>query len=202
VAVTEPALIQLQKASLRKAMRQQRRHLDAAQRAEFNTALNRNVLDRLLQLAPCLISAYLAFDGEPDLSESLARLRAAGFQLALPFIEKTGDSSRMVFRLWQPDDALSENPFGFAEPAGGAEVNPAKLGVILMPLVAWDAGGARLGMGAGYYDKVLEPLRDRNPPLRVGIAFDVQKSDGIPTDPHDVPLHELISNSGRFTFTA
>jgi len=200
--VTDPVQIQQQKASLRKAMRLQRRQLDAAQRAQFNAALNRNLLERLLVLRPCLVSAYLAFDGEPDLSEALVGLSTAGFQLALPFIEKTGGSSRMVFRLWQPDDALSENPFGFAEPAGGAEVNPAELGVILMPLVAWDAVGARLGMGAGYYDKALEPLRHRNPPLRVGIAFDVQRSNGIPTDPHDVPLHELISNSGRFTFTA
>lgn len=198
----EPVLIQQQKAGLRKAMRQQRRQLDASQRKQFNAALNRHVLERLSILQPCLVSAYLAFDGEPDLAESLTTLRDAGFQLALPFIEKQGDSSHMVFRRWQQDDTLSENQLGFAEPAGGEEVAAAELGVILMPLVAWDINGSRLGMGAGYYDKALAPLRNQCPPLRIGIAFDVQRSDEIPTDPHDVPLHELISNSQRFTFIA
>lgn len=198
----EQSLIQQQKKALRIAIRARRRDLDAGLRAQHNAALNEQLLHRLLELPPCLVSAYLAFDGEPDLAPSFGPLRQAGFRLALPFIEKQGDVSRMVFRHWQVDDTLSENSLGFAEPAQGEEVQPGEMGVILMPLVAWDSNGARLGMGAGYYDKALEPIRNQRSPLRIGIAFDVQRSNEIPTDPHDVPLHELISNSQRFTFQA
>ncbi len=108
----------------------------------------------------------------------------------------------MVFRLWQPNDALSANSLGFSEPSQGEQLEPCELGVILMPLVAWDPSGVRLGMGAGYYDKALAPLRHRAKPLRIGIAFDTQRLDKIPVDRHDIPLHELISESQRFTFPA
>jgi 5-formyltetrahydrofolate cyclo-ligase len=198
----EPGLIQQQKKQLRSAMRAQRRGLAPELRVELNAALNDRLLNRLLELTPCRVAAYLAFDGEPDLAALFGPLRKAGFQFALPFIEKQGPESRMVFRHWQPEDMLSENSLGFAEPATGAEVQAAEMGVILMPLVAWDSNGSRLGMGAGYYDKTLAPLRDLQNPLRIGIAFDVQRSNEIPVDPHDVPLHELISDSQRFTFTA
>jgi 5-formyltetrahydrofolate cyclo-ligase len=198
----EPGLIQQQKKALRRSMRANRKALDAGLRAQFNAALNERLLSRLLELPPCLLATYLAFDGEPDLAASFGPLQQAGFRLALPFVEQQDPASRMVFRPWHPDDVLSENSLGFAEPSQGEEISPAEMGVILMPLVAWDSSGARLGMGAGYYDKALEPLRNLGSPLRIGIAFDVQRTSDLPTDPHDVPLHELISNSQRFTFEA
>lgn len=183
-------------------MRERRRTISSRQREQYNAALNQQLINRLLDLPPCTVSAYLAFDGEPDLAPSLVTLRDAGFQLALPFIESQDDSARMVFRLWQPSDALSANKLGFSEPTGGEKLDPAALGAVLMPLVAWDISGARLGMGAGYYDRALAPFRHSATPLRIGIAFDAQKSDRIPTDHHDIPLHELISESQRFTFPA
>lgn len=197
----EPSLIQQQKKVLRSTLRSRRRDLAPELRAPLNAALNEHLQRRLLELPPCLVAAYLAFDGEPDLAPSFGPLRQAGFRLALPFIEQQGTESRMIFRHWQANDALSENSLGFAEPAQGKEVPPKDLGVILLPLVAWDSSGARLGMGSGYYDKALESLRNRPVPLRIGIAFELQRSSEIPTDSHDVPLHELISDSQRFTFS-
>jgi len=197
--VSEPELIQ-QKKRLRQAMRQRRRQISSELREQYNAALNQQLLQRLLKLSPCIVSAYLAFDGEADLVASFEPLRKAGFQLALPFIEQQAETSRMIFRLWQAHDALSGNQLGFLEPGEGQALDPAELGVILLPLVAWSSKGDRLGMGAGYYDKALAPLRHSARPLRIGIAFEVQRSDEIPVDPHDVPLHELISNKQRFTF--
>ncbi len=199
---SEPELILQQKKALRRSMRDRRRQIESGLREQYNQALNLQLMQRLLSLQPCIVSAYLAFDGEPDLAASFTPLRQAGFQLALPFIQQQDGASRMIFRLWRPDDTLIDNQLGFAEPSEGEVLNPADLGVILLPLVAWDSNGARLGMGAGYYDKALSPLRELALPLRIGIAFDVQRSDEIPTDTHDIPLHELISNSQRFTFPA
>lgn len=198
--VPESADIQQRKKRLRSSMRKRRRLLDEDLRQQLNTSLNQQVLERLLTLPPCLVAAYLAFDGEPDLSSSFPALLQAGFGLVLPFIESHGDNSHMVFRHWHPEDSLSRNSLGFAEPHLGENVDVSELGVILLPLVAWDKTGARLGMGAGYYDRALETSRDSLRPLRIGIAFEVQQSEEIPTDPHDVPLHELISDRQRFTF--
>jgi 5-formyltetrahydrofolate cyclo-ligase len=202
ISVPEITGIQHQKKHLRSDMRKQRRMLDDQQRTQANRAISRGVIERLALLQPCIVAAYLAFDGEPDLGSAFPELIEAGFRLALPFIESHGDASHMVFRYWQPEDSLARNRMGFFEPHLGATVATKELGAILMPLVAWDAKGSRLGMGAGYYDRALEPLRNSATPLRIGIAFDVQRTDAIPTDPHDVPLHELISDSQRFTFTS
>lgn len=198
----EPALIQLQKTELRQVLRDRRRQLDAENRDLMNKALNLQLQDRFQSIAPCLVAAYLAFDGEPDIFPSLLALQKAGFELALPFLEKSTSSKHMIFRRWAPSDDLAENSLGFSEPSGGDEVTVTELGVILMPLVGWDASGARLGMGAGYYDRTLSDLRTQASPLRIGIAFDLQQADQIPIDPHDVPLHEIITDRQRFTFPA
>ncbi|HET6565416.1 MAG TPA: 5-formyltetrahydrofolate cyclo-ligase [Xanthomonadales bacterium] len=200
--VSESEEIQQRKKHLRSSMRKRRRMLDQDLRRQLNTTLNQQVLERLSALPPCLLAAYLAFDGEPDLASSFPALLQAGFGLVLPFIESHGNTSHMVFRHWHPEDSLSRNSLGFAEPHLGKNVDVSDLGVILLPLVAWDRTGARLGMGAGYYDRALEKTRNSAPPLRIGIAFDVQRTDCIPIDPHDVPLHELITDRQRFTFRA
>jgi len=196
----EPDSILQLKLNLRRSMRERRRAIAADRREQCNGALNQLLITRMLELPACTVSAYLAFDGEPDLAPSFMALREAGFQLALPFIEKQGDYTGMVFRLWRLDDTLARNRLGFSEPSQGEELDPAELGVVLMPLVAWDNSGARLGMGAGYYDRALAPLRHSASPLRIGIGFDVQRSERIPIDGHDIPLHELVSESQRFTF--
>jgi 5-formyltetrahydrofolate cyclo-ligase len=200
--LVEPALIQKQKTELRRMLRERRRQLDAEKRSLMNKALNLRLQKRFQSIAPCRVAAYLAFDGEPDISPSFLALQQAGFQLALPFIERNSSSKHMIFRRWAPSDELAKNNLGFSEPSGGDEVAPSELGVILMPLVGWDTSGARLGMGAGYYDRTLEDIRAQATPLRIGIAFDVQQSGQIPVDPHDVPLHELITDGQRFTFPA
>ncbi len=198
--VPEAELILQQKKNLRRTMRERRKAIAAVMRDQCNAALNQHLQNRLLGMPACTVSAYLAFDGEPDLAPSFLALREAGFQLALPFIETRAECTRMIFRLWQATDALSENKLGFAEPSQGVELDPAELGIMLLPLVAWDSSGARLGMGAGYYDRALAPLRHSATPVRIGIAFDAQRLDRIPSDHRDIPLHELISESQRFTF--
>lgn len=199
--VPESDEIQQQKVQLRSSMRKRRRLLEPELREQWNTSLKQRVMERLVLMQPCPVAAYLAFDGEPDLSGIFPALVKAGFSMALPFIENHGDASRMVFRHWHPGDELSNNPMGFAEPHLGENIAVAKLGVILMPLVAWNKTGARLGMGAGYYDRALAASRAASSPLRIGIAYEIQRCDELPTNPHDVPMHELISDSQRFTFS-
>jgi 5-formyltetrahydrofolate cyclo-ligase len=120
----------------------------------------------------------------------------------LPVIIDAPTAPRLQFRCWHPAMRLDRNFFGIEEPGEGEVALPQDLDLVLLPLVAWDEYGRRLGMGAGYYDRALEPVADRSHPLRVGIAYEVQKVLQLPADPWDVRLHQLITENGRFTCTA
>ena len=69
-----------------------------------------------------------------------------------------------------------------------------------MPLVGYDHLGNRLGMGAGYYDRHLESLRNSSLPLRVGIAYSLQEIESLKQNDWDIPLHGVVNENGWFTF--
>jgi len=65
--------------------------------------------------------------------------------------------------------------------------------IVIVPLVAWDAQGGRLGYGGGYYDRTLEGLRARGPVLAIGFAFNAQQADALPLEPTDQPLDMIVT---------
>jgi 5-formyltetrahydrofolate cyclo-ligase len=120
-------------------------------------------------------------------------------QIALPVIVRTPDAPELQFRSWNPGMVLDKNHFGIDEPAAGEPVSLSDLDLVLLPLVAWDENGQRLGMGAGYYDRILTDVKACMRPMRVGVAYEAQKVPRVPTDPWDVRLHRLITEKGVFT---
>ena len=97
----------------------------------------------------------------------------------------------MQFCEWREDMHLRRNRFGIPEPAGAPVVDLA---------VAYDRVGNRLGMGAGYYDRHLEPLRHMNSPVRLGVAYSFQEIAPIEEKSWDVPLHGLVNEKEQLTF--
>jgi 5-formyltetrahydrofolate cyclo-ligase len=92
---------------------------------------------------------------------------------------------------------LRPNHLGIGEPPAAHAIPPAALDVVLLPLSAFDASGARLGAGAGYYDRLLAFRRGRRgAPLLVGLAFECQRCESIPVEPHDVPMDAVITEHG------
>jgi 5-formyltetrahydrofolate cyclo-ligase len=180
-------------------MRRRRNAIDPSRRQLFDKSINRAVLELVEQLRVTALSAYLPFDGEPDLRPALSALSHQGVQIVLPVIGQGSDSKALQFRCWDPATKLMESALGLSEPCATDIVPVGALDLVLLPLVAWDESGRRLGMGAGYYDYTLAALADSDRPLRVGIAYQVQKSAHVPEDPWDIRLHELISENGRFT---
>jgi len=71
--------------------------------------------------------------------------------------------------------------------------------LILIPLVGWDETGGRLGMGAGFYDRVLQPFAQSDTPIRAGVAYQLQKVRAVPVEPWDIRLHMVLSETGWFT---
>ena len=192
----------LLKHPLRKEIRRRRRNLNVASRQKLDKSINHSLLEIIKSSKISSVAAFWPFDGEPDLGPSLSKLHQLGVTICLPVIIDTSHGVALRFQTWSPAGAMVNNQFGIPEPIQGKVIAAAKLDLILMPLVAWDEKGHRLGMGAGYYDRGLEFLTDKNPPLRAGVAYELQKVDEIPADSWDVRLHEVITENGRFTCRA
>ena len=181
-------------------MRERRSALDRATRSSHDQAIRQHLHGLIADRGCRNIAAYWPFTGEPDITPLFDPLMAAGCALALPVVSGRDDHA-MQFCAWQPGAGLTPSRYGIPEPLGAPVVSLAACDLLLMPLVAYDTAGNRLGMGMGYYDRHLEPLRDQTAPLRVGIAYSLQQTGMLEVNPWDVPLHGLVNEHGWFTFT-
>jgi 5-formyltetrahydrofolate cyclo-ligase len=198
---TEPSL-HASKSELRKTARQRRAGLAADRRRRLDAAINHHLLDFAERLQPGLVAAFIAFDGEPDLSPALRDLERRGVRLALPIVQDdathTGSpgGSVICFRRWSSESDMRPNRYGILEPVGTLEIGLAEVDLALLPLVAWDAAGGRLGMGASYYDRLFQPFAGEPRPLRMGVAYGIQQVGRVPREPWDVSLHMILTESG------
>ena len=177
-------------ASLRKALRTRRRTLPEAEQLRHSEAICRRLMSSALALRGW-VAAYAAFDGEPDIMGFVARHP----RCALPVVES---ATRMTFRAHRCGEPLRANRFGIPEPAHGAVVAPLRLSAALLPLVAFDDAGRRLGMGAGYYDRRFAARHT----LLVGVAHELQRVPPLPHNDWDVPLDAVVTEAGWHCFTA
>jgi len=159
---------------------------------EAGKSLARHGLDFLGLTEPVVVSGFCAIRDEIDPSFLLARLHTEGHRLALPVMQ--GKGRPLTFRAWAPGDPTVTVQWGIAEPLSSApQVYP---DVLLVPLLAFDVHGYRLGYGGGYYDGSLEGLRARKPIIAVGIGYDEQKIDAVPHLDYDQRLDWVLTPSG------
>ena len=196
---SEPSL-QLRKAELRKSVRSQRSGLSAARRRALDAAINRHLLEYAERTAPGTIAAYMAFDGEPDVGPALRQLDAAGVRLALPVVLDEPGRAVIGFRQWLPGSAMQPNRYGIPEPVGTPDMRLPEIELVLVPLVAWDPSGGRLGMGASFYDRLFEPYAAISRPRRLGVGYQLQKRERLPLDPWDIRLHGMLTEDGCLDF--
>jgi 5-formyltetrahydrofolate cyclo-ligase len=157
-----------------------------------------------LALAPgAVIAGYWPVQSEADPRALMAVLAARGHVLALPRIAAKGEA--LHFHRWREGDALFDNHYGIVEPSADAQrMMP---DVILVPLLAFDASGHRLGYGGGYYDRSLFEGRATVPPanplcrgpvLAIGIAYAGQLVPSLPHESHDRTLDAILTENGLF----
>lgn len=146
-----------------------------------------------LDLAPgVVISGFSAIRDEIDPAALLKRLGREGHSLALPVMQ--GKGLPLLFRAWTPGDEMHAARWGIAEPLSTRpELQP---DVVLVPLLAFDAHGYRLGYGGGFYDRTLERLRALKPVVTVGIGYDELKIDAVPHLDYDQRLDWVLTPSG------
>ena len=181
----------------RRRLRALRRSMPRAERAAAERAIAAR-LRRLGCARPGLrVAAYLAMPGEASLADFLATASATRTRLLVPRIASRRRRTLEFVEL-APGASLRRGAYGIAEPAGcGRPVRIGNLDVVLVPLVAFDRAGHRLGMGAGYYDRALAARRDRDRAYRrpklVGIAYACQEVDSIEPRPWDVALDAVVT---------
>ena len=197
----------MDKAKLRRAVIARRDALDL----DVRTTKSAVICSRLVELlgssdpaAPRTVAVYAAMGSEVDPAAFAAEAVKRGWRVAYPCMLSATDAAacgqRMYMRAVTADDA-SAAPFithptrTFAAAGIGSNrfpIVPAEaLNMIVVPLVAFDQTGARLGYGGGCYDRYLPTL---SPACQIiGITFDEQRVDHVPTDAHDLPLPHIIS---------
>ena len=174
-----------------------RRALPAGDREAFEAAIIDALEARRTETMPARIAAYWPHRGEPDLRPWLQALWNHDVTVALPVLGGPGD---MTFRVWRRDADLAPNRYGIPEPADGEHIGVDAFDWVLMPTVAFDHQGHRVGMGGGYYDRALSGVNGKDRPLRIGIAFSSQQVDNIAARHWDIPLHAVVTEKGWFTF--
>jgi 5,10-methenyltetrahydrofolate synthetase len=134
------------------------------------------------------IACYWPIRGEPGLGQALAAAVQRGDVLALPFIP--GPAQALQFRRWQPGAPTIPGIWNIPTPAVDERVQP---NVVLAPVVGFDAAWHRLGNGGGYYDRSFAALPAAT--LRLGVGFDCLRLPSICPEPHDIPMHAVITES-------
>ena len=131
-----------------------------------------------------VVSGFWPLAGEIDIRPLLLALHARGHAIVLPVTPKRG--MPLTVRLWRPGDTMIPERFGTARPTGEERAPD----FLLVPLLAFDRRGGRLGYGAGYYDRTLPLLTPR---FAMGCAFAAQEVPAVPMGPHDIPLDAIAT---------
>ena len=184
---------------LRNELRQKRRDIPDKMRSAHDQAIRQHLLQVIRSQSVTAVACYWAFDGEPDLAPLCKQLMNEDCEIALPVVSGNEDCTMKFYR-WDAGALLRQNQYGISEPQKTISKPLAGFDMLLMPLVAYDTSGTRLGMGSGYYDRHLESLRTVSRPLRIGVAYSLQEVEPISRNDWDIPLHGLVNEHGWISF--
>jgi 5-formyltetrahydrofolate cyclo-ligase len=185
------AEIQDQKKALRVRAREKIKAITGPVRAQASTLACLHLQHQEIWSRACVVLVYWPLTGEVDLRSMITSGLAAGKKMLLPkYVTERGCyTAAAVVNL---DADLVDGQFGIREPASSAvEVPLESVDLVLVPGLAFDLSGARLGRGRGYYDRILANVRG----AKCGVAFDEQLEPKLPTEPHDVRLDYLLTPS-------
>ncbi len=186
------------KANLRREASARRRQAHAAH-PQAGLALLQHFKTAIQAPAGTPISGFWPMGDEIDIVPLLSQLHASGHPIGLPVV--VGKAQPLIFRSWHPGLALVAGGFKTeVPPPSSPEVVPE---ILIVPLLAFDAEGYRLGYGGGFYDRTLEKLRNAGRrPLAVGVAFSAQHVVRVPRDHYDQSLDWIVTEKNAQAFAA
>jgi 5-formyltetrahydrofolate cyclo-ligase len=175
---------------LTEAKRLLRQRMLAAREA-WDPSCGAALAEHVLREAPpppgAVVSGFWPIGQEIDIRPLLLALHARGHPIVLPETPRRGNP--LIFRLWQPGTTMVPERFGTSRPDGEARAPD----FLLVPLLAFDRRGYRVGYGAGYYDRTLAALPGR---YRLGVAYAAQELDAVPAGPYDERLDAVATERG------
>lgn len=176
----------LSKTELRNTLLERRNALDEAERQKATALFVKRALSYLEDKTFQTIAGYSPIHGEIDVRALLEALRKIGKTVLLPRTPE--HPAPLVFHEYHID-LLETGKYHIEQPTADCRVFEPEF--ILVPLLAFDDAGYRLGYGGGYYDRTLSNMA--SPPITVGCAYAFQKVEALPCEPHDIRLDKIIS---------
>jgi 5-formyltetrahydrofolate cyclo-ligase len=184
------------KRTLRSAMLAWRWGLEEAERRAAADGLLATLRRERPIDTPAVVSGYSPIKQEIDIRPLMIELSNEGCQLALPVVQ--GKGKPLIFRAWRPGDPLEAGVFGTLQPSAKREVMEPD--ALIVPLLACDEEGWRLGYGGGFYDRTLAGLRSKKTITAVGVGFNDQLVPQVPHGPSDQRLDWLLTDKRACAF--
>lgn len=175
----------MDKHTLRKWIRQQKASHAPSERDAFSHKACLSVMGSPEWRNAHCVLLYHPLPDEVDVRPLIAAATEEGKRVVLPQV--VGDDT--VLRLYTSEQDLQPGAFGIMEPTGPLFTNYSSIDLAIIPGMAFDSRGNRLGRGKGYYDRLLARLPHAR---KVGICFPFQFVESIPADAHDIPMHEVV----------
>ena len=183
----------INKSTLRKHFLAKRNRLSAQKVKQLSRDVCRQILSTSFFKKTDNIACYSATFNEVTLTPLFN-------ELAHVFLPVIKPNRKMVFSRYTSVQELVKNKYGIFEPNSQQIIAAKEIAVCLLPLVAFNRQGMRLGMGGGYYDRYFEHNKDNKIPTKlIGIAYDFQESDTIQAQSWDIPLDAIITNKEVIT---
>lgn len=187
-----------EKRKLRDAMARKRRELPPHALGQASESVARHFADHPILAFEPSFAGYIAMRSEIDVRPIFGIMARFNKQTALP---RMTEQKTLEFHAWKPGEKLVRHAMGVEEPELAAPIIMPAL--VLVPLLAFDGDGYRLGYGGGYYDRTMEAARKlEKPPLFIGVAYAMQELDQVPTDENDQPLDGILTELGVSMFSA
>lgn len=179
-----------EKEAARERARAIRCRLSPAEISSLSVAIERHLLGVIDGANPLMV--YVSKPGEVDTHGLIDRLLSRGIEIVVPIIEQETRTLRLSF-LRDPE-VLRPSTFSVPEPVGSEiPANPSEIGLVVVPMMAFDRRGFRLGYGAGYYDRFLSA----HPRMKkIGVTFSCLELERVPADENDVPMDVVVTEEG------
>jgi 5-formyltetrahydrofolate cyclo-ligase len=189
-----PTLLQhsmdTRKDAIRREAKEVRCRLTPEEAGVLSARIETHLRDLIDGESPVMV--YASKPGEVDTSGLIAWLLSRGIRVVVPVIEQATRSLRLSY-LTDPAD-LRPSTFSVPEPVGREiPADPSSIRLVVVPLIAFDSRGYRLGYGAGYYDRFLSRHRGMK---KIGVAFSCQEVGAVPADENDVPMDIIVTENG------
>ena len=207
---SENKIRSMQRSEIRQAIRTSRKMLTTEEQLDASALLVDKLISHPKTLSAKHVSVTLAYDGEIDLTSFIHWCWQHNKQVYLPVVHPS-EIGQLLFLEYTAETEMTQNRYGIEEPkliTTPSDPNQfinviaaEKLDIVFTPLVAFDLQGNRIGMGGGYYDRLLSPwFQEQKGPYPIGLAHDCQMIKALPIESWDVPLPEIITPHQHFHF--